>query len=56
MKAAIVLVARVIALTILLFICFSVAGTLVRLPGSAQPGAQARDVGLRLLAAVGGGA
>lgn len=50
MKAAIALVARVIALTILLFLCFSVAGTVVKLPGSAQPDAQAGDVAIRLLA------
>lgn len=50
MKAAIVLVARVIAVTILLFVCFSVAGTVVELPGSAEPDADAGNVAIRLLA------
>jgi hypothetical protein len=50
MKPAIVLVARMIALTILLFICFSVAGTVVKLPGGAQPDAQASSIAIRLLA------
>lgn len=50
MKTAIVLVARVIAVTILLFVCFSVAGTVVELPGSAEPDADAGNVAIRLLA------
>jgi hypothetical protein len=49
MKTAMGIVARVIALTIVLFICFAVAGTLVPLPGAAQPEAQG-DATDRLLA------
>jgi len=49
MKTAIVLIARVIGLTILLFICFAVAGTLVRLPEASQP-AEGGTSAARLLA------
>jgi hypothetical protein len=37
LSAMVVLIARVMGLTILLFICYAVAGTLVRLPMPAQP-------------------
>ena len=49
MKGAAVLVARVIALTILLFICFAVAGTLVRLPQASQPTGEAAPSAAMLL-------
>lgn len=45
-----VLVARVIALMILLFICYAVAGPLVRLPAASQPTADAGSSAVRLLA------
>ena len=50
MKRAFVLAARLVALTVVLFICFAVAGTLVKLPGSGDPGAQAGDAATRLVA------
>ena len=50
MKVAASLVARVIGLTILLFICYAVAGTLVRLPQPAQPIGEAAPSALTLLA------
>ena len=45
-----VLAARLIALTILLFLCFAIAGTLVRLPGAALPTEQAGASAMTLLA------
>jgi hypothetical protein len=50
MKTAFLIVARVIALTIVLFICFAVAGTLVRLPQGPQPVDQAGSAAVTLLA------
>ncbi len=50
MKTAIGLAARVIALTIVLFICYAVAGTLVRLPEASQPAAEAASSAGRLVA------
>ena len=44
------LAARLGLLTVVLFICFAVAGTLVKLPGSGEPGAQAGDAAIRLVA------
>jgi hypothetical protein len=49
MKSALVLAARVMVLTVVLFVCFAVAGTLVKLPGIGEPGAQAGDPAARLL-------
>ncbi len=45
-----VLIARVIGLTILLFICFAVAGTLVRLPEASPPSETAGSPVITLLA------
>ena len=50
MKHAPALAARLGLLTVVLFICFAVAGTLVKLPGSGEPGAQAGDAAIRLVA------
>ena len=47
---AIVLIGRVIALTILLFICYALAGTLVRLPPPTQPTTEAASSAGSLLA------
>src|SRR3981081_1847229 len=50
MKAAAFVVLRVIALTIVLFICFAVAGGVVGLPGNSQTSEQASGSALTLLA------
>lgn len=50
MKRAFVLAARLGLLTVVLFICFAVAGTLVKLPESGEPGAPAGDAATRLVA------
>ena len=49
MKSAIAVGARVIALTIILFICFAVAGTLVRLPDAPQSTGEAAPSAASLL-------
>ena len=50
MKRALVLAARLLLSTVVLFICFAVAGTIVKLPGSGEPAAEAGDAAARLLA------
>ena len=48
MRRALVLAARLVLLTVALFICFAIAGALVKLPGTGEPGAQAGDAAARL--------
>jgi hypothetical protein len=50
MKTAVFVVSRVIALTIILFVCFAVAGRIVGLPGNPQASEQAAASFLPLLA------
>ena len=50
MKAAVFIAARVIALTIILFICFAVAGGVVGIQRTSQTSEQAGAAALRLLA------
>src|SRR5687768_12304189 len=49
MKTAVYIVPRVIALTIILFLCFAVAGGVVRLPGTSQTSEQGGAAALPLL-------
>ena len=49
MKGAVSLAARLMGVTVVLFICFALAGTLVKLPGSGEPQAQAGDAAAPLL-------
>lgn len=49
MKRALVLAARLVGVTVVLFTCYAVAGALVKLPESGEAGAQAGDAAARLL-------